>query len=120
MFLHPDPSILRKENRGVRPEKVFTFTHDFLLLLLRQAISTFVMNSLTLVCPLAVCDLKEMENQAIAPMTGMPPQATSGDVELSGGTKHLTYPAFQEVVITELIMELSQLTVDRVWAAEGE
>jgi hypothetical protein len=113
-------SILRKKNRGVCPEKVFTFTHDIMLLLLREAISASVMDSLTSVCPLAVRDLKEMENQAIAPMTSMLPQAASGNVELSHRPKQLAYPAFQEIVITKVVVEQCQLMVDRVWSAEGE
>jgi hypothetical protein len=61
-----------------------------------------------------------MENQAIAPMTGMLPQTASGNVELSHRPKQLAYPAFQEIVITKLIVKQCQLTVDRVWAAEEE
>ena len=54
-------SVFWKEYLRICPEEVFTFTHDFvLLLLLCEAISAFVMNGLAAVGPLMMSDLKKV------------------------------------------------------------
>jgi hypothetical protein len=113
-------SVFRKENGRICPEEVFTFPHDLVLLFLCQAVRTFVVDSLAAVGPLTVRDLKEMQDQTIAPMTSVLPQASPGDVKLPHRAKQFAYPALQKVVIAKLIVVMCQLTVNRIWATEGE
>jgi hypothetical protein len=53
-------SVFWKEYRRICPEEVFLFTHDFVLLLLCEVVSAFVMNGLAAVGPLTMSDLKKV------------------------------------------------------------
>jgi hypothetical protein len=66
-----------------------------------------------------VRNLKELENEAVTPMSSMPTKTTAFDVELTHGEVKCTYAAFKKVVVSKIVMHGCKVEIRRIWTAEG-
>ena len=111
-------SVFRKEDGWVCPNEIFTIAHDLALLFFSETICPLIVNRLATICPLAMCDLKQMQDQPITSMSGMFPQIPVGDISLPHRAKERADAALKEVVVANLIVHVCKLAVDRVWMTE--
>jgi hypothetical protein len=66
-----------------------------------------------------MCDLEELENQPVAPVTSMLPKTAMKDIIHANGIEQFWNPALHHVPKPKLIHHTSELIISRPTGAEG-